>query len=85
MLTVPVAEWLERHAGKQESMVRFQVGHNYIFILKCSLNSRCSQLGEAYTHEFKHDIHPELWVQRDTYRFNTSKNIATVSMTMGQF
>ena len=60
-LTVSVSEWLEGHAGKHGSLVRFPADA-YIFILIFSFTFRSSQLGEAYTNEIKHDIHPEYWV-----------------------
>ena len=40
------------------SLVRFTM-ETYIFILAFLLASRSSQLGESYTNEIKHDIHPE--------------------------
>ena len=58
LLIVPIAEWLERHAGKQEVAGSIP-GGGIFFILISSLISRCSQLSEAYTNDIKHDIRPE--------------------------
>ena len=57
-ISLPIAEWLEGHAGKQGSRVRFPA-EAYIIILKFSLTERCSHPGEDHTNEIKHDIHLE--------------------------
>ena len=61
-LTVSVAECLEWYTEKQGSLVRFPVEahtRTCIVILRFSLTSRCSQIGEDLPNEIKHDIHPE--------------------------
>ena len=57
-LTIPIAKRLEQHAGKQGGAGSIPGGGIY-FHLEFPLISRCSQLGEAYTNEIKHNIHPE--------------------------
>ena len=57
-ISLPIAEWLEGHARKQGSRVRFPA-EAYIIILKFSLTERCSHPGEDHKNEIKHDIHPE--------------------------
>ena len=52
MLTILIAKRLEQHAGSIP-------GGDIYFHLEFSLIYRCSQLGEAYTNEIKHNIHPE--------------------------
>ena len=55
-LTVSVSRMVGGATLKSEGLlVRFPVV-TYIFILNFSLASRCSQFGEAYSNEIKHDI-----------------------------
>ena len=56
--TIPIAKRLEQHAGKKEGAGSIPGGGIY-FNSEFSLISRSSQLGEAYTNEIKHNIHPE--------------------------
>ena len=80
-LTVPIAEWLEGSAGKQgiAGSIPCEGIHNHFGF---SLTERCLHLGEDYTNEIKHDIHPEKWVNSD--RFNIKTNMAAVYITTGQ-
>ena len=57
-ISLPIAEWLEGHAGKQ-GVAGSIPGGGIHFILKCSLTERCSHPDEDHTNEIKHDIHQE--------------------------
>ena len=57
-LNVPIAEWLERHAGNHGVSGSIP-GRGIYFHLEFPLKTLCSHLGEAYTNEIKHNIHPE--------------------------
>ena len=56
-ISLPIADSLEGHAGKQRVAGSIP-GGAYIIILKFSLTERCSQNDEDHTNEIKHDIHP---------------------------
>ena len=62
----PIAEWLERHAGKHGvtgsipgSSIYFHFEFFANFTLLMQLHVAHAQLGEAYINEIKHDIHPD--------------------------
>ena len=57
-VTVPIAEWLERDAGKPVIAGSISGGGTHFHFEFCAYFS-CSQLGEDHTNEIKHGIHPE--------------------------
>ena len=58
LLTVPKAQWLERHAGKQ-GVAGSIPGRGIYFHLEMFAYFPLLTVGKAYTNEIKHDIHPE--------------------------
>ena len=57
-ISLPIAEWLEGHTGK-EGVAGSNPGGGIHYHLKVSLTERCSHPGEDHTNEIKNDIHPE--------------------------
>ena len=57
-ISLPIAEWLEEHAGKQ-GVAGSISGGGIHYHFKFSPTKRCSHPGEDHTNEIKHDIHPE--------------------------
>ena len=59
-LTVSIADWLERRAGKQGVAGSIPGGGTeFRLIFSLSSHGLHVQLGEDHTNEIKHGIHPE--------------------------
>ena len=82
-LTVPRAEWLEGHAGKQVVAGSIPGGGTHYHFDFFAYGSS-SHFGEGHRNEIKHDIHPDQLVHRDRFNIKTNTSIAAVYMTTGQ-
>ena len=58
-LSLPIAEWLEGHAGKQGVAGSIPGGGIHYHFEIFAKTERHLHPGEDHTNEIKHDIHPE--------------------------
>ena len=57
-ISLPMAEWLEGHSGKQ-GVAGSIPGGGIHYHFEISLTELCSHPGKDHTNEIKHNIHPE--------------------------
>ena len=57
-ISLPIAEWLKGHAGKQ-GVAGSIPGKGIHYHFEIFLTERCSHPGNDHTNEIKHDIHRE--------------------------